>query len=110
MDRYFYSVEYDTELGKVVHLIANVHFNDSDISETDYRIAQWQGEYLTIAQIQELISDNYLFDYMNERVRSLGDLTRGDAVGICNTYEGTILHIKDVDLNTPCGDYYFNAD
>lgn len=110
MDRYVYSVEKDAEHGKVVHLSANVYFNDSDISETNYRMAEWKGEYLTIAQVQELISDNYLFDYINERIRSLGDFTHKQVVEICNEYAGTLLHIKDITPDTPCGDYYFDAE
>lgn len=112
MDRYFYSIEsFGNE--KEVHVSGNVYFNDVDETETDHRIAEWTGFYLSLGQIMELLDEDCFFDYINERVDYLGDITKEGAKDICNTYwngePGIELDIKNVTDDTPCGCYWFEA-
>lgn len=112
MDRYFYSIE-DCGSEKEVHVSGNVYFNDGDETETDHRIAEWTGFWLTLEQVKELIDEECLLDYINERVNYLGDITKEEAKDICNTYwsgkPGIELDIKNVTDDTPCGYYWFEA-
>lgn len=112
MDRYFYSVE-DFGNGKEVHVSGNVYFNDADGTETDHRIAEWTGFYLTIAELSLLYKNEDLLDYLNERVNYLGDITKEEAEDICDEYfsgkPGEMLDIRDVTDDTPCGDYWFEV-
>jgi hypothetical protein len=111
MDRYFYSVEMDGDR-KVVHMSGNVYFNDNDGTETCFRCAEWTWLYITIDKLKEL-TNNYdiFYDYLNERVAYLEDLTEKQAIATCQEYfggtPGTELDIGLVDEDTPCGDYWF---
>jgi predicted Zn-dependent peptidase len=68
--------------------------------------------YITIDELKEL-TNNYdiFYDYLNERVAYLGDLTEEQAIATCQEYfggtPGTELDIGLVDEDTPCGDYWF---
>lgn len=104
MDRYFYAIEPDMDCGKVVHFLINIYRND----DGDYKIAEWCGEYMSIQSVKNLLKDDYLFYYINERIRYLGDLTQSEAEELCNKNKSKLLHIKDVDFTTPCGEYYFD--
>ncbi len=110
MDRYFYSVEMDGDR-KVVHMFGNVYSNDVDKTETCYRHAEWTGLYLTIAEIQNLFKKLYFYDYIDEKVAYLSDLTQDEMINACRTYfngePGKMLRITHVDEDTPCGDYWF---
>ena len=112
MDRYFYSIEdYGSE--KEVYVSGNVYFNDVDETETDHRIAEWTGFCLSLEQVKELIDEECLLDYINERVNYLGDITKEEAEDICNTYwsgePGIELDIKNVTDDTPRGYYWFEV-
>lgn len=110
MDRYFYSVEMDGD-HKVVHLFGNVYFNDVDETETRYRHAEWTDLYLTPEEIQSLFKELCFYDYIDERVAYLSDLTQDAMINVCRTYfngeSGKMLRITHVDEDTPCGDYWF---
>lgn len=110
MDRYFYSVEMDGDR-KVVHMSGNLYFNDTDGTDTCYRIAEWTFFYMTIDEIQKLFEELRFYDYINERVNYLGDRTEDEALVICQEYfngaPGKMLHITQVNEDTPCGDYWF---
>lgn len=110
MDRYFYSVEMDGDR-KVVHLSGNVYLNDTDETETCYRYAEWTFLYITLEELREFADFDAFWDYTNERVAYLADLTEDQAFEMCLRYfggtSGTKLHITDVNDNTPCGDYWF---
>lgn len=110
MDIYFYSVEMDGDR-KVVHLFGNVYFNDTDETEACYRHAEWTGLYLTPEEIQNLFKELYFYDYIDEKVAYLSDLTEDEMVNVCRTYfngeHGKMLRITHVDEDTPCGDYWF---
>ena len=110
MDRYFYSVEMDGDR-KVIHLFGNVYFNDVDETEKCYRHAEWNGFYLTVEEIQKLLGELCFYDYINERIAYLGDLTEDKAIEVCKTYfngePGKMLRIEQVNDNTPCGEYWF---
>ena len=110
MDRYFYSIE-DYGNGKEVHISGNVYFNDADEeTETDHRIAEWTSFALTFAELKELLQDDDFFDYINERVNYLGNITKAEAEDICNSFwngePGIELDISDVTDDTPCGSYW----
>lgn len=111
MDKYFYSIEED-DGNKVIHLSANIYFNDSGCTDKDYRVAEWTWFYLTIKEAEELLSNGDFYDYINERIDYLGDLTKEEAEESGATYfngrGGTELHIANVTEATPCGDYWFN--
>lgn len=110
MDRYFYSVEMDGDR-KVVHLSGSVYLNDGDESEYCYRIAEWTFLYIPLDMLAKLIENNEFFDYANEKVNYLDTLTEEGATEICQQYHngtsGEELHIKDVNEDTLCGDYWF---
>ena len=110
MDKYFYSIE-EGDNEKIIHLSGNVYFNDSGATEKDYRLAEWTFLYLTIEEAKELISNNTFFEYVNEKIAYLEDITEEEAKIISRTYHngssGTELHIADITKATPCGNYYF---
>lgn len=110
MDRYFYSVEMDGGR-KVVHLFGNVYFNDVDETDKCYRIAEWTGLWVTIDKLKELFEEDMFWEYINEKVAYLGDLTEDEAKDMCKVFfdgsSGTKFDIRFVDENTPCGDYWF---
>ena len=110
MDRYFYSVEMDGDR-KVIHLFGNVYYNNVDETESCYRHAEWTGLYLTPEEVINLHKEFYFYDYIDERVAYLGDLTQDEMINVCRTYfngePGKMLRITEVDEDTPCGDYWF---
>lgn len=110
-DRYFYSVETVDSGKKYVHLSGNVYENDADESETNFRIAEWAGMAIPIDVLQALIQDGEFFDYVNERVAYLKDVTQADAIKAIeawhNGVEGSYLHINEVTVETAEGDYWF---
>lgn len=110
MDRYFYVIEGNGN-EKEIHICGNVYFNDADETETDHRIAEWKGFYLSLEEVKNLLNDDCFFDYINERVKYLGDITKEEAIEMCNIFwdgePGTELDIRDVDKDTPCGYYWF---
>lgn len=112
MDRYFYSIEeYGNE--KIIYITGNVYFNDADESETDHRIAEWTGLDLTVAKVKQLIEEDDFFDYINEKVNYLDDVTKEEALDACNTYwngeSGVELDIRTITEDTPCGYYWFDV-
>ena len=112
MDRYFYSIEVDENGKKYVHMSGNIYYNDGDETETCFRTAEWTFLYITLEELRDLIDDVDVFwEYLNEKVAYLGDLTEDEAVDMCQVYfggkPGTRKHIRYVDENTPCGDYWF---
>ena len=110
MDRYFYSIELDGN-EKVIHFNGNIYFNDGDESETDHRIAEWTGLYITIEELSSFLDKDSLFEYINERVNYLGDITKGQAEEMCKAFydgdSGVELDVKCVTEDTPCGNYWF---
>ena len=110
MDRYFYAVE-DSGNGKEIYMSGNVYFNDADETETDHRIAEWTGFFMSLELVKELLDDDCFFEYINERVNYLGNITKEDALDMCDTFwngePGTELHISEVTQDTPCGYYWF---
>ena len=110
MDRYFYSVEMDGDC-KVVHIFGNVYFNDVDETDKCYRIAEWTGLWVAVDKLKELFEEDMFWDYINEKVAYLGDLTEDEAKDICEVFfdgsSGERFDIRFVNENTPCGDYWF---
>lgn len=110
MNRYFYIVE-ECDGQKEIHFCGNVYFNDVDETDKCYRHAEWCGFYLTVDEIQKLLEELNFYDYINEKVAYMGDLTQDEAIETCMTYfggnPGKMLRIEQVDEDTPCGEYWF---
>ena len=110
MDRYFYSVEMDGDR-KVVHLLGNIYLNDADETKTCYRLAEWTGLFITPEKILKLFKEFRFYDYIDEKVAYLDDLTESEMIITCQTYfnetSGRMLYITEVNKDTPCGDYWF---
>ena len=111
MDRYFYSVESDYDGNKVIHLSSNVYLNDGDTTETNYRCAEWTFFYIPIEKLKKLIRNDCFYDYVNEKIDYLCDITKVSTIELCAHYfdgkPGAYLHIEDVNEETPYGDYWF---
>ena len=111
MDKYFYIIEQDDNGNKFIHLEGNIYHNDADDSDTCYRAAEWTFFYLTIDEVMAMVKDNTFFDYVNERVDYLQDVTEQQAAEMCKNFfdgqPGTKLNIKDINDSTPCGCYWF---
>ena len=110
MDRYFYIVE-ETNGHKEIHFSGNVYYNDADGTDKCFRLAEWTGFFITVDKLRELLEDDTFFEYINEKVNYLSDLTEDEAVEACQVYfngkPGKWLSIKHVNEDTPCGDYWF---
>ena len=93
MDRYFYSVE-------------------EGAGEKDYRIAEWVWMYINTDTLVKMRNEDNLWEFLDENIRYIGDISREDADRICNEYfdgrPGSNLDIHRVDANTICGDYWFD--
>lgn len=111
MDRYFYCVELDDCGNKVVHMCGNIYCADVDTTQTNYRWAEWKFVCVTLEKIKELVEDDCFFEYVNEQVNYLSDITEAEAVESCEQFEktGNNLRIEKVNENTPCGNYWFDA-
>ena len=112
MDRYFYSVELNSDGNKEIHMYGNIYLNDADETEMNYRFAEWTGLYITLDELKELVENGWFFEHVNERVDYLGDITEEDAIESSRKYfegyPGECLHIKNVNEETICGDYWFD--
>lgn len=115
MNRYFYSIiEPNNDIkGKFIHLLGNVYKNNEDDKDTCYRIAEWNFFYRCIGEIQEMMKKEIFFNYVDERIRSLGDITKEEAENLCKTYydgkQGKELSLYNVTETTPCGNYWFDV-
>lgn len=113
MDRYFYSVELNEDGSKIVHMSGNIYWNDADTSETNHRIAEWTFFYIAIDELKELVKINLFYEYVNERVNYLEDISEAEVRKACDRYfngnPGVYLRIEDVGEDTPCCDYWFEA-
>lgn len=110
MNRYFYSLELENGV-MFLHLFGNVYKNDSG-QTNDYCCAEWKFFYLRIEEVKEMLESGKFFDYADERVCYLDNITEESAKNICKRYfgdcSGIELSIEDITENTPVGDYWFN--
>lgn len=110
MDRYFYSIELATNGEKIIHWSGNVYYNDGATDDKKYRLAEWTFYYISMRATRGLIKNDTFWEHVNEDVNYLTDITEQQAIDICNTYwdgkPGEYLHIKNVNEDTPCGDYW----
>ena len=110
MDRYFYIIE-ECDGCKESHICGNVYFNDTDGTDKCYRIAEWNGLWITVGKLKELLEEDMFWEYINEKVAYLGDLTEDEAKDMCKVFfdgsSGARLDIRFVNEDTPCGDYWF---
>lgn len=110
MDRYFYSVNMDRNKKKVVHLFGNVYFNDTDETDQNYRCAEWTGLFFELGEALRMIQNDLFFDFINERVNYLTDISESEAIQTFKVYfagkSGTELSFRNLTQDTPCGDYW----
>lgn len=111
LNRYFFSVDegYNT---KIINMLGNIYFNDGTADEPDcYRHAEWCGMEFDLNEVKTLIENDTFYDYLDENVDYLGNLTEEDAMYACSIYysgtPGTELHISELTNDTPCGNYWF---
>ena len=111
MDRYFYSLEKGDDGKQIIHLSGNVYYNDGDGTKTCYRYAEWVWMCIDVEKAKKMFNEDEFFDFVNEKIKYLGDKTETEANEICEQYfngtSGTELHIIDITEDTPCGDYWF---
>ena len=110
MDRYFYTLEKGDNGKQIIHLSGNVYYNDGDETETCYRCAEWTWMFFDVDYAKQMLKDDKFFDFTDERVKYLSDLTEVQANELCGSYfngnGGTELDITDIKEDTPCGDYW----
>lgn len=114
MDRYFYTIEFDGQNNKFVHMCGNIYFNDAYETETNYRCAEWTGMSFSLSELRESLDNRELFNELCDGVKYLEDMTKEEALRISNIYFGneTVNHLPicNVDQETPCGCYWFDGD
>jgi hypothetical protein len=80
----------------------NVYAN----GDGDYRLAEWTGFYIPFSEFHCIKG---FFDYINERITYLGDMTEETAMELSGIYfngtAGTELKFEDITEDTPCGEY-----
>lgn len=110
MNRYFYSVESDNGV-MFLHLFGNVYKNDSG-DEKDYSCAEWTHFYVKVEEAKKMLAAGKFFDYADEWVCYLDNISEESAQNICyryfGDYSGIELSIADISENTPVGDYWFD--
>jgi hypothetical protein len=112
LDRYFYSLEGNADGEKVIHLSSYIYENDGrGDAEDHFRVAEWTSLLIPVDKAKQMMEDDEFYDYVDERVNYLGNLTEKEAKELCETYHdgqaGTELHISEITDDTPCGDYWF---
>lgn len=111
MDKYFYIIEQDDDGNKFIHLEGNIYYNDADETDACYRVAEWTFLYLTVDEVIAMVNDDTFFEYVNERVNYLQNVTEQQAEDMCADFfdgqPGTKMHISEVTQDTPCGCYWF---
>ena len=104
-NRYFYSVEdWDETEGKRIHMFGNMYDNE----DGRYMYAEWVGEMPYVSEVNN--TDKYLEELM-KRVKYLGDLAPEKLSLVSEAYfigNSKYLDLKDVNRETPVGDYYFD--
>ena len=107
-DRYFYILE-DVDGERFIHIEGNLYPREED---DKYEFAEWSGCYVPIAEAKKMLSEGTFFNYIDELVDYCGDVSKPDAEDICSTYfngaSGTYLEVRDIDEDTPLGDYFFD--
>ena len=110
MDRYFYTIEQNDNGNKVVHMQGNIYSND----DGNYKYAEWTFMFLEISEAKLMLDTDTFYEYINEQVNYLDDITEENAIAITENYldedPGAQLHIADITEDTPCGNYWWDAD
>lgn len=111
MDRYFYILEADNLGNKQIRMECNVYGNQDE----GYHYNEWVGCIVSISEAQTLIKDGEFVSTLCELARYSEDVTEDEANAIHELYfdgtsSGEELKITDITEDTPCGDYYFDAD
>ena len=111
MNRYFYILEEDNLGNKQIRMECNVYGNRDE----GYHFNEWVFCIVSIGEAQALIEQNEFLPTLDELVRYSDDVTEEEANAIYHLYfdgmsSGEELEITDIADNTPCGDYYFDAE
>lgn len=108
MDRYFYSIEEDNRK-KCVHFSGNVFCDEGNSYGT---LAEWIFLYISISECVSLIEKGSLFDWIDERISSVEELTEKECQDCINEYwngkSGKKLPLNEITDKTECGYYYFD--
>lgn len=111
MNRYFYILEKDNLGNKQIRMECNVYGNKNE----GYRFNEWVFCIVSISEAQTLIKQNEFYSTLDEIVKYSDDVTEEEANAIYELYfdglsSGEELKITDITNDTPCGDYYFDAE
>ncbi len=94
-----------------LHLFGNVYKNDFG-DEKDYSCTEWTHFYVKVEEAKKMLATGKFFDYADEWVCYLDNISEESAQNICyryfGDYSGIELPIEDITENTPVGDYWFN--
>jgi hypothetical protein len=108
MDRYFYSIEEDNRK-KCVHFSGNVFCDEGNSYGT---LAEWIFLYIPISECVSLIEKGSLFDWIDECISSVEELTEKECQDCINEYwngkSGKKLPLNEITDKTECGYYYFD--
>lgn len=112
LNRYFYSLEENANGEQVIHLSGNVYENDGRTDTEDcFRVVEWTSLCMSVDKAKRMIEYDDFYEYVQERVNYIDDLTEKEAKELCETYHNgqadTELPISEITDDTPCGDYWF---
>lgn len=110
LDRYFYTVELDSNNQKVIHLLANLEVNNTNEFDKKYCLNEWSGMYLSIEDFKHKSRSAEAAMDIFEEIKYTKDLTEDEAKEILETYfdgkPGTRLRFGKLNQDTPCGCYW----
>ena len=68
--------------------------------------------YIRIEEVKQMLESGEFFDYVDERICYLDNISEESAYNICNRYfdgsSGIELSIADITENTSVGNYWFD--
>lgn len=107
LDRYFYIIEQSDNGNKVIHMQGNIYSND----DGSYKHAEWTFMLLEVSEAKYMLDTDTFYEFINERVNYLDDITEEVATARVENYfggePGKQLDIADIAEDTPCGNYWF---
>ena len=111
-DRYFYAIEPNVISGKLVHIYGYICYNDTDDSESNYRICECVGLYLEPEVVAHFTAED-IVSYVDEHIAYIDDVTKQEAEYAMRSYFDSEvvseLNICCVDSSTLLGNYWFDC-
>lgn len=111
-DRLFYSID-EIDGKKIIHVLSEIYCIDCG-EEKDYRLVEFTGTYLEFDDIQKHRFDliEHIYDNFGQVYEK--DMSKAEADECCKSYfegkEGVELSVFKCVQNTPCGNYWCEAD